>query len=130
MSIKKEKGIIEVEIKSKKDKVRCPVCNNFTSSIHSKLKPIRSKYLDSCGEKVNLIIYKRRFHCYKCNKIFTEDMCLNTKNGNKSNKTKIQIRKDLLDYNMTIDKIAIKNHISKYIVRKKLEEATELITDY
>ena len=79
---------------------------------------------------VNLIIYKRRFHCYNCNKIFTEDMGLNTKNGNISNKTKIQIRKDLLDYNMTIDKITIKNHVSKYVVRKELEEATEMIPDY
>ena len=130
MNITKEKGIIEVELKSNKDKVRCPICNKFTSSVHSKLKPIRSKYLDSCGEKVNLIIYKRRFHCYKCNKIFTEEMNLNTKDGNISNKTKIQIRKELLDYNMTIDKIAIKNHVSKYIVRKELEDATETIPEY
>ena len=130
MNMQKEKGIIEVELKSKKNKVRCPICNKFTSSIHSKLKPIRSKYLDSCGERVNLIIYKRRFHCYNCDKIFTEEMNLNTKNGSISNKTKIQIRKDLLDYNMTIDKIATKNHVSKYIVRKELEEATELIPEF
>ena len=130
VNIIKERGIIEVELKSKKDKVRCPICNKFTSSVHSKLKPIRSKYLDSCGEMVNLIIYKRRFHCYNCNKIFTEDMGLNTKNGNISNKTKIQIRKDLLDYNMTIDKIAIKNHVSPKIVRIELEEATEMIPNY
>ena len=130
MEMKKGKGIIEVELKSKKEKVRCPNCNKFTSSIHSKLKPIRSVYLDSCGEKVNLIIYKRRFHCYNCNKIFTEEMNLNSKNGSISNKTKIQIRKDLLDYNMTIDKIATKNHVSKYTVRKELEDATVTIPDY
>lgn len=81
MEIRKEKGKIEIELKNKKDKVRCPLCNNFTNSIHSKLKPIRSKYLDSCGAEVNLIIYKRRFHCYNCNKIFTEEMNLNTKMG-------------------------------------------------
>ena len=130
MEMKKEKGIIEVELKSKKDKVRCPSCNKFTSSIHSKIKPIRSVYLDSCGERVNLIINKRRFHCYNCNKIFTEEMNLNSKNGSISNKTKIQIRKDLLDYNMTIDKIAAKNHVSKYIVRKELEDAATTIPDY
>jgi len=130
MEIREVKGIIEVELKSKKSKVRCPECNKFTSSIHSKLKPIRSKYLDSCGKEVNLIINKKRFHCYDCQKIFTEELSLNTKDGNISNKTKIQIRKDLLDYNMTIDKIAIKNHVSKYIVRKELEEATSLIPDY
>lgn len=31
---------------------------------------------------------------------------------------------------MTINKIATKNHVSKYIVRKELEEATELIPDF
>ena len=130
MEIKRENGKIEVELVNKKKKVRCPNCNKFTNSVHSKLKPIRSVYLDSCGEKVNLIIHKRRFHCYNCNKIFTEEMNLNTQNGSISNKVKIQIRKDLLDYNMTIDKIATKNHVSKYIVRKELEEATSTIPEY
>lgn len=127
MKISKARGIIEVELKSRKKKVRCPHCNKFTSSVHSRLKPIRSKYLDCSGEKVNLIIYKRRFHCYGCNKIFTEDIGLNTKNGSISNKVKIQIRKDLMDYNLTIESIAKKNHVSKYIVRKELEEATSMI---
>ena len=130
MEMKKEKGIIVVELMSKKKKVRCPNCNKFTSSIHSKLKPVKSVYLDSCGNKVDLVIHKRRFCCYNCNKIFTEEMNLNTKNGSISNKIKIQIRKDLIDYNMTIDKIALKNHVSKYIVRKELEEATATIPDY
>ena len=130
MEMKKEKGIIVVELMSKKKKVRCPNCNKFTSSIHSKLKPVKSVYLDSCGNKVDLVIHKRRFRCYNCNKIFTEEMNLNTKNGSISNKIKIQIRKDLIDYNMTIDKIALKNHVSKYIVRKELEEATATIPDY
>lgn len=130
MNIVREKGIIEVELKSKKKKVRCPECNKFTSSVHSKLKPIKSVYLDSCGQKVNLLIHKRRFHCYNCGKIFTEEMNLNTKNGSISNKTKIQIRKDLLDYNMTMKQIAIKNRVSTRIVRIELEEATELIPDY
>ena len=118
INIKEERGKIVVELKSRKEKVRCPMCNKFTSSVHDKLNPIRSVYLDSCGKEVNLIITKRRFNCYKCSKRFTEQLDLNTKGGNISNKTKIQIRKDLLDYNLTIDKIAIKNHISKYIVRK------------
>ena len=130
MNIIRERGIIEVELKSKKKKVRCPECNKFTSSVHSKLKPIKSVYLDSCGQKVNLIIHKRRFHCYNCGKIFTEEMNLNTKNGNISNKTKIQIRKDLLDYNMTMKQIAIKNRVSTRIVRIELEEATDLIPDF
>lgn len=130
MMIRKEKNKIVVELKSRKEKVRCKECNKFTSSVHSKLKPIQSIYLDTCGEKVNLIIHKRRFHCYSCGKIFTEDISLNTKNGNISNRVKIQVRKDLLDYNLSIKAIANKNHVSTYVVRKELEEATSLIPDY
>lgn len=130
ISIEEEKGIIEVELKSARVKVRCPICSLFTSSVHSKLKPIKSKYLDSCGRQVNLIIHKRRFHCYKCNKIFTEEMNITSKNSSISNAVKIQIRIDLMDYNLTIDKIAKKNHVSKYIVREELEKATSTIPEY
>ena len=127
MNIKEERGKIIVKLKSRQEKVRCPMCDKFTNSVHDKLKPIKSKYLDCASQEVNLIIYKRRFHCYNCDKIFTEQLDLNTKDGNISNKTKIQIRRDLLDYNLTINKIAIKNHVSDYIVRKELEEATSMI---
>ena len=117
-------------MESKKGKVRCPNYKKYTKSIHSKLKPIKSVYLDSCGQRVNLIIQKRRFHCYNCEKIFTEEMELNTKKGNILNKTKLKIRKDLLNYSLTIKQIAIKNHVSSFIVRKELEEATETIPNY
>ena len=130
ISIEEKEGIVLVELSNRRNKVRCPECNGFTSSVHDKLKPIKSAYLDACGQEVKLLIYKRRFHCYKCNKIFTEEMNLTSKNGSISNATKIQIRKDLLDYNLTLEKIAIKNHVSKYIVRKELEEATSTIPEH
>ena len=130
MEIRKEEGKIVVELKSRKEKVRCLKCNKFTSSVHSKLKPIRSVYTDSCGQEVNLIIHKRRFHCYNCGKIFTEELSLNTKDGNISNAVKIQIRKDLLDYNMSINKIAERNHVAPGTVRRELEEATSLIPEF
>ena len=130
MNLKEENGIIKVELVSSKNKVRCPNCNNFTSSVHDIRKPIESKYLDSCGQQVILKITKRRFHCYKCNKTFTEQLSLNTKDGSISNKVKIQIRKDLLDYNLSIKKIAEKNHVSDYIVRNELEQATSNMKNY
>ena len=82
-------GLIEVAIESKKNKVRCPICNKFTSSVHDKLNPIRSVYLDSCGSKVDLIICKKRYHCYNCNKIFTEKLNINVDKGNVSNNNKL-----------------------------------------
>ncbi len=123
-------GIIEVEIENRKKKVRCPVCNKFTSSVHGKLKPIRSVYLDACGSKVDLIICKKRYHCYNCGKIFTEELKLNTKNGSISNKVKISVRKDLLNYNLSLKYIAEKNRISEPMVIRELNEATSTITDY
>ena len=53
----RNKGLIEVSI-NKKIKVRRFACNKFTSLVHSKLKLIRSDYLDSCGTNIDLIIYK------------------------------------------------------------------------
>lgn len=108
----KEPGLIEVVIENRKQKVRCPMCNKFTSSVHDKLKPIKSIYLDSCGSSVDLIIYKKRYHCYNCNKIFTEKLNINTSNGSISNKVKIQIRRDLLNYNLSLKYIAEKNRVS------------------
>ena len=128
--VENEKGVIEVKVENKKTKVRCPICNKFTSSVHDKLKPIRSVYLDSCGSKVDLIIYKKRFHCYNCGKIFTEELELNTKGGSISNKVKISVRKDLLSYNLSLKYIAEKNRISEPMVIKELNDATSTIPDY
>ena len=121
------KGIIEVEIENKNKKVRCPICQKFTGSVHGKIKPIRSVYLDACGSKVDLIIHKKRYHCYKCNKIFTEELNINTSKGNISNKVKIQIRKDLLNYNLSLKYISEKNRVSITTVENELLEIESAI---
>ena len=116
----KGNGLIEVVIENRKKKGRCPICNKFTGSVHDKLKPIRSNCLDSCGSSVDLIIYKKRYHCYKCNKIFTEELNINSSNGNISNKVKIQIRKELLNYNLSLKYIANKNRVSITTIENEL----------
>ena len=124
------KGVIEVGIENKNKKVRCPICQKFTSSVHSKLKPIKSVYLDSCGQKVDLIIYKKRYHCYNCNKIFMEELNINTSKGSISNKVKIQIRKDLLNYNLSLKYISEKNRVSITTVENELLEITSTIPNH
>ena len=126
----KKNGLIEVFIENKKTKVRCPVCNKFTSSVHSKLKPIRSVYLDSCGAKVDLIICKKRYHCYNCKKIFTEELDINTSKGNISNKVKIQIRKDLLKYNLSLKYISEKNRVSITSVENEMLDIISGISEH
>ena len=126
----KIEGIIELEIENKSKKVRCPVCHKFTSSVHGKLKPIRSVYIDACGSKVDLIIHKKRYRCYACNKIFTEELSINTCKGSISNKVKIQIRKDLLNYNLSLKFIADKNRVSIYTVEKEMLEIESTMPEH
>ena len=61
---------------------------------------------------MDLIVYKKRYYCYNCNKIFTEELNINTGKGNISNKVKMQIRKELLSYNLSFKYIAKKNRVS------------------
>ena len=130
LSITLEKEIIRVKVESIRKKVRCPICNKFTSSIHDIRNPIKSKYLDITGRSCILEIVKKRYCCHTCNKVFTEEINLSSKNNTISNSLKIKIRKDLLDYHMSIKQIAENNHVSDYIVRKELENATSTIPEY
>ncbi len=112
-----------VELKSIKTKYRCPSCNNFTSSVHDRLKPMRLKMLDVNGNKFCLVLNKRRFKCYECNIKFVEDMGLNIDKCRLSNVLKIQIRKLLLNPNLNIKTIAELCNVSDNTVRNELKDA-------
>jgi len=91
-----------IYVESRKNKVRCPEFNTFTKSIHGHLKPMTIKDLKIEEHHSKLIVTKRRFKCYKCNKIFTEPMNINGKNRNISEKLRIKILQELLDYNLSL----------------------------
>ena len=115
----------EIHIKSRRKKVRCPVCNQFSSKVHDYLKPSKILYLDIVGEKTYLIVSKRRFECKKCNRSFTEDIGLTNYDGNISLKVKQKILRDFLDKNKSLKDIAISNHVSEDKVRNIFLEATK-----
>ena len=110
--------IIYVESKNKKDK--CPICNEYTSSIHDRLKPIEVKYLKVIEQDTKVNIIKKRFVCHKCNKAFTEKLDLNEPRKSISNKLEQKVLKDLLNYNLSIKYIASINNISPGSVRNIL----------
>lgn len=117
----KMKKIIYLESKNKKDK--CPICNEYTSSIHDKLKPIELKYLKIAEYDCKINIVKKRFICHKCNKRFTEQVDLNEKGKTISNKLEQKILKDLLNYNLSIKYIAKENGVTPGTVRNILINA-------
>lgn len=113
--------IIEVESKIKKHK--CPSSDEYTSSIHDKLKPISLKYLKLFEQDTKIIIKKKRFICHKCKKKFTESVDLNDRGKNISNKLEQKVLKELMDYNLSIKWIAKENGINSESVRKILKRA-------
>ena len=76
--VKRDDKIVKIiSIENSKTRVRCPNCKMYTRSVHDKLKPIEVKYLKIVGYTTYLKVYKRRFHCHNCNKIFTENDYIN-----------------------------------------------------
>lgn len=128
--IKNKQIIKEITIVGNIKKVKCPVCNKYTSSIHDYLKPMSIKYNKMACYDCNLILIKRRFICHRCNKKIVEDLEINGYKRNISNGLEIKIRKDLLKYYLSIKAIAEENSISCDKVRKILEEAMAGYPEY
>lgn len=113
-----------VSVISKNNKQRCPICNEYTSSIHDTLKTIVLKYLRLFEQDTRILITKKkRFICHKCKKKFTEEVDLNNQGKTISNKLEQKILKDLLNYNISIAYIDKDNGLSPGTVRKIFEQA-------
>lgn len=117
----KNRKVKMIRLESISMKCRCPICNKFTNSIHDTLKPSFIKELDLLGYECVLTIRKRRFHCYNCNKTFTEKINFVPSRNNISNRVKIQVHKDLLSI-LTFDYIGKKNHVSITYVINELKD--------
>lgn len=129
--VKREGKIIKIiHISNSKTRARCPNCNKFTRSIHSKLKPIELKYLDIAGYTTHLMVYKRRFRCPNCNKIFTENNYINGMKKTMSLKLEQKILMDLRDYNLSISYIAVHNNVSDNTVRNVLKKHIKNYPDH
>ena len=126
----KNQKIKIILIKCITKKYRCPICNKFTSSIHDTLKPIKLKHLTIIDVLSEIHIIKRRFICHNCNKRFIEPITINNKNCSLSNRLKIKIRKDLLQYNLSMKYIGQINGVSDITVRNELIEATKEYPEY
>lgn len=122
---KDNKQILEVSVKSIKNKARCPYCSNFSNIVFEHNKPQKLLYLRAAEKETYLIVHKRRFKCKKCNKTFTEDLGLSDKKGRISLKVKQKILRDLLDKDKTIRDIAKENNVKDDCVREIFIEATK-----
>lgn len=110
-----------IHVSNSRTRVRCVYCGKYSRNIHSKLKPVKIKYLDIAGYTTYLKVYKRRFICKNCGKIFTEDNYINGTKKSISLKLEQKILMDLRDYNLSIKYIGEKNNVSDNTVRNILK---------
>ena len=92
----KQEGKEKVQIitlKGMANKIRCPICNKYTKSVHDELKPIKIKYNKVVDRKCYLILLKRRFICHKCKKKIVEDLGININKRTVSKSLEIKIIK-------------------------------------
>ena len=89
--------------------------------MHDTLKPITLKHTDVFGYQSKIVLIKRRFICHKCKKKFIEKTSINQNRCTISNDVKKKIRKDLLNYNLSLKYIAEINHVSDVEVRNELK---------
>lgn len=119
------KGVVckIITIKSTVNKIKCPNCNKYTSSIHDYLKPVDIKYVKAAEFNCYLRIRKKRFICRKCNIKVIDYTGIVNKGKNISNALEIKVRKDLLKTCYSIKDIADINDISSDKVRSILKDA-------
>lgn len=106
-------------------KIKCPKCNKYTKSVHDKLKPINLKYVKAFEYTTYVMLVKKRFICHKCKYKFTEEVDIQQKNKNISNKVIQKILIDLKDYNLSLKYIAKANNVSDNFVREVLKKQME-----
>ena len=111
-------------------KVKCPICNKYTKSVHDYLKPINSKYVKIAEYDCYLRIKRKRFICRKCNKRIIEDIAIVNKGKSITNALEIKIRKDLLKSCYSIKDIAEINNVSPDKVRNVLLDAMNDYPEY
>ena len=111
-------------------KVKCPICNKYTKSVHDYLKPINSKYVKIAEYDCYLRITRKRFICRKCNKRIIEDIAIVNKGKSITNALEIKIRKDLLRSCYSIKDIAEINNVSSDKVRNVLLDAMNDYPEY
>ena len=129
--VKESKEIVKIiTLVGTTTKVKCPICGNYTKSIHDKLKPMKIKYNKIVEMKCYLILNKRRFICHRCKKKIVEDLGINLKRKSISKSLDIKIRKDLLKPNFNMKQIAEDNNVSDDKVRNILKEAMKDYPNY
>ena len=62
---------IQVLARFREEEATCPRCGRRTWQVHQRHRQVK-RDLAACGRQVEILLLKRRFHCRRCRKVFTE----------------------------------------------------------
>lgn len=74
LSIKEYHKYIFIYAYPRRSTANCPHCTKRTKSIYDQRPPLMAKHLKIGFKQTFLILFKRRFKCGKCHKVFTEKL--------------------------------------------------------
>lgn len=72
IKIEEQPQKILVYVKLKRKTAVCPVCKVRRSQVHENLPAQTVKHISIGGRQTHLVIYKRRFYCFKCQRTYNE----------------------------------------------------------
>ncbi len=91
--IENKENISEIHIETERKKTKCPICGKETDRIHD-YRIQKVKDLSAFGQKIILIIRKRRYVC-ECGKRFIEDIPFLPKYSRRTQRESLKIIEDL-----------------------------------
>jgi transposase len=110
IEVHRENSIPIVEIKLKKEQLKCPICESTTVFHSYRLKQI--KYSLSSYEPYIIKYHSRRYQCRVCKKYISEHNPFSSRWSSISNFTKHSILESLKGISRTFTDIAQQHHIS------------------
>lgn len=119
---KDKKTYIDIYITKKTKKAKCPICGLISISKRDKLKYSFVNHGYVKFYHCRLVFRKQRFFCKQCKKKFTEEYDVVGKRSKTSNLLKIEIRKKLLNINLTLKEIAKQCGVSDTDIKDELIE--------
>lgn len=120
----KEKDVTyhDIYIEKKNTEIRCPDCGIPSTCKKDKLKYTYIKHGYIKFVQCRIVFRKQRYYCKHCNKKFVEIYDIVEKRGKVSKIVKIEIRRKLLNINLTLKEIARECGVSDTEVKNELLE--------
>jgi len=120
LGVREDAWAIEVVAQYEVTEVRCPHCDRPTREVHD-ARPQRKQDADLWDKMVYVLVWKRRFRCRPCRKVFTEDdpLCGRRRRTTKRLRQRMAVQAE----DTTVRTVAHWHRVSEGLVQRSWLEA-------